>query len=217
MRKIFASATITVALCSLAISAAPALGLEFEGETGSSLTSSTTAQIIHLGTYLGNSRWVECSKVKIKASPKAGAFTKLGTTLEEYPTCSYNRELKSESVETMDTCTITLESADLVEFTEEEFGEGRAKFGCTLEFDNVSGKGCKIEIEKPGATVPEYLWTNLDGTPKHYESLIQLKLKNLEYKIEAFGSGVCKSSGSGSNGEYDGSIPIRYVTIFPEF
>ena len=213
MRKIFVSATITAALCSLAISVAPALGLEFEGETGSSLTSSTTAQIIHLGT----SRWVECSKVKIKASPKVGSFTKLSTTLEEYPTCSYNRELASESVETMDACTITLESADLVELTEEEFGEGHAKFGCILEFDNVSGKGCKIEIEKPGAAVPEYVWTNLDGTPKHYESLIQLKLKNLEYKIEAFGGGVCKSSGSGSNGEYDGSIPIRYVTIFPEF
>jgi hypothetical protein len=217
MRKIFVSATVMVALCSLAISVAPALGLEFEEETGSSTTSSTTAQIIHLGTYLGTSRWVECSKVEINASPKVGSFTKLSTTLKEYPTCSYNRELTSESVETMDACTITLESADLVELAEEEFGEGRAKFGCTLEFDNVGGKGCKIEIYKPGAAVPEYVWTNLDGTPKHYESLIQLKLKNLEYKIEAFGGGVCKSSGSGSNGEYDGSIPIRYVTIFPEF
>jgi hypothetical protein len=209
MKKIFVSATVMAALCSLAISVAPALGLEFEGETGSSKTSSTTAQIIKLGT----SGWVECLKVKMKASPKAGAFTKLSTTLEEYTTCSYNHELKSESVETADACTIALESADLVELTEEEFGEGRAKFTCTLEFEPVVGV-CEVEIKGPTAAQPEYAWTNLDGTPGHYESLIHFRLENLKYTIKGTG---CKTSGSGSNGKYEGSIPIQYVTIFPEF
>lgn len=216
MRKLFVSAMAMAALCSLAISVAPALGLEFEGEVGLSITKSTTAQIIQLGTYLGNSRWVECFKVEMKASVKAGASTKLATTLEEYETCIYNRELKSEIVETGGACSITLESTDLVELTEEEFGEGRAKF-CKLEFASASGKGCEITIEGSTTAVPEYVWKNLDGTPKHYESLIQLKLKNLKYTIANLGGTTCKSSGTGSNGEYEGSIPIRYVTIFPEF
>jgi hypothetical protein len=218
MRKIFVSATVMTALCSLAISVTPALGLEFEGEAGSSKTNSTTAQIIHLGT---SSRWVECSKVTMKASVKAGAFTKLTTTLEEYKGCSYNREMVSESVETTATCTIVLESADLVELVEEEFGEGRAKFGCTLEFEGTSHNGCTVEIEGSGGVAePEYVWTNLDGESGHYESLIQLKLKNLDYRIIPSKAGaVCKSSivGTSTNGEYDGSIPIQYVTIFPEF
>jgi hypothetical protein len=215
MRKILVSATVMATLCSLAISVAPALGLEFEGEGTYSRAKSTAAQIIHLGTYLGNPRWVECSNVTTTAIPKVGAFTKLNATLEEYPTCSYNRELASESIKATDECTIALESADLVELAEEEFGAGRAKFTCVLEFESSH---CKIEIEKPGAAQPEYVWKNLDGTLGHYESLVQLKLKNLEYKIEPSKPGaVCKSSGSGSNGEYDGSILIQEVTIFPEF
>jgi hypothetical protein len=218
MRKIFVSATVAAVLCSLAISVAPALGLEFEGEATYSRTSSTTAQIVHLGTYLGNPRWVECAKMKTTAYPDVGPFTELEMTLEEYTTCSYNRELASEIVKPSMSCGITLESADLVELAEEEFGEGRAKFSCHLEFKNASG--CKVEVEKSGGVAqPEYVWTNLDGESGHYESLIQLKLKNLEYRIKAVTGGVCKSSiiGTSTNGEYDGSIPVQYATIFPEF
>lgn len=215
MRKIFVSATAAVALCSLVISVAPALGLEFEGEATYSRTSSTTAQIIHLGP----SRWVECAKMKATAYPEIGPFTELPMALEEYTMCTYNRELASEIVKPPSTsCGIMLESADLVELVEEEFGEGRATFGCDLVFKNASG--CKVEIEKPGGVAePEYVWTNLDGESGHYESLIQLKLKNLEYKIKAVSGGVCKSSivGTSTNGEYDGSIPVLYATIFPEF
>jgi hypothetical protein len=214
MRKTFISATVIAALCSLAISVAPALGLEFEGEATFSGTSSTTAQIIHLGTSL---RWVECLKVKMNASLEVGPFTELEMTLKEYETCSYSREMTSEVVKPSSSCTITLESADLVELVEEEFGEGHAKFGCTLTF---KGANCVVEIEKSGGVAePEYVWKNLDGESKHYESLIQLKLKNLEYRIKTVTGHVCKSSflGTNTNGEYDGSIPIERVTIFPEF
>jgi hypothetical protein len=208
MRKLFVSATVMAALCSLTISVAPALGLEFEGETGSSKTKSTTAQIIRLGT----SGWVECLKMTMKASPKVGASTKLPVTLEEPTTCSYNHNLIDESV-TFSSCTIALESADLVELTEEEFGEGRAKF-CTLYVEPVGGTICEIEITAPTTALPEYAWTNLDGTPGHYESLIHFKIENLKYTITGTG---CKTNGSGSNGKYEGSIPIKYATIFPEF
>lgn len=216
MRRIFVSATAMAALCSLVVSVAPALGLEFEGEATYSKRPSTTAQIIHLGT----SRWVECAKMEMTASPKVGAFTKLPISLEDYAMCTYNREMVSEVVEPISlSCGITLESADLVELTEEEFGEGRAKFGCTLEFQSTSHSGgCKVEVYKPGAAQPEFTWVNLDGESGHYDSLIELKLKNLEYNIEPSKAGaVCKSSTTGSNGEYDGSAPVERATIFPEF
>ena len=151
--------------------------------------------------------------MKIKASPEVGSFTKLTVELEEYTTCSYNHNMKDESV-TVTGCTIELESADLVELAEEEFGEGHAKFGCTLYVEPVGGAVCEIEISGPAAAQPEYIWTNLDGTPKHYESLVHFKLENLKYTIKGTG---CKTSGSGSNGKYEGSAPIERVTIFPEF
>jgi hypothetical protein len=154
----------------------------------------------------------------MKASPKVGGFSKLPVTLEEPTTCSYNHNLIDEPV-SLTTCPITLESTDLTELVEEEFGEGRAKFGCILEVENTTGKGCGIEIEKPGAAQPEYLWKNLDGEHGHYESLIQFKLKNLDYTISTLsGGGSCATNGdSGSNGEYKGSIPVQEVTVFPEF
>jgi hypothetical protein len=215
MRKIFVAATVTAALCSLAISVAPALGLEFEGEGTFSETSSSTAPTIFLGS--GSAGRVECSKMTMKATLKVGAFTKLHGSLEKYTTCKYIHGLANEpvSVQTL-ACAITLESADLVELAEEEFGEGRVKF-CQLEIENVSG-GCFVEIGGTTAALPEYEWLNLNGTLGRYESLIHFTIGGLEYKVTKVGSAACKTAGdSGSDGKYEGSIPIKSVTIFPEF
>jgi hypothetical protein len=214
MRKIFVSATVAAALCSLAISATPALGLEFESEGTYSKTSSTTEQTIQLGT----SGWLECAKMEMKTTDlTVGALTELEVQLEKYTTCSYHNKLEVESVSGTTAC-ITLESADLEEQVEEKFDKGRLTFGCTLKFKNVSGTGCQVEIFPARAALPEYEWINLDGTPKHYESLIHFKIETLEYAVKKIGSAACKGAGAtGSDAEYDGSIPISYVTIFPEF
>jgi hypothetical protein len=206
MRKIFVSATATAALCSLAISVAPALGLEFESEATFSETPSSTAQVIQLGT----SGWVECFKMTMTASPALGASTKLKAKLEKYTTCSYNHNEKGEPV-TVSNCLIVLESADLVELSEEEFAEGHAKLNCNLKITHIVGV-CEIKIEEPTTALPEYAWTNINATLGHYESLIQFRLEKLKYTITGTGCGS-----SGINGEYEGSIPIKYVTIFPEF
>lgn len=204
MRKIFVSATIMAALCSLAFSAAPALGLEFESETSSpSETSSSTAQIIQLGT----SGWVECLKMSMTASPELGASKKLKAKLEKYTTCSYNHNETAEVV-SVSNCLIVLESAALVELSEEEFAEGHVKLNCKLKIEHVGG--CEIVIEEPTTASREYAWTNIDATLGRYESLLQFRLEKLKYTIKGTGCGS-----NGSNGEYEGSIPIKYVTIFP--
>jgi len=210
MRKIFVSATVAAALCSLAISVAPALGLEFEGEATYSKTKSTTKQTIQL-----SSGWVECEKIEMTTEPTVGAFTELEVQLEKYTTCTYHHKLVAESVSTVGCTPITLQSADLEEKSEEVFYKGRLTF-CTLKF---KGNGCLVEIWGPRATaLPEYEWVNLNGTPKHYESLIKFRIEKLEYEVTKIGGAACNSTGTkGSDGEYEGSIPIKYVTIFPEF
>jgi hypothetical protein len=217
MRKIFVSATVTAALCSLAISVAPAVGLEFETETGESTTKSNTTPTptIFLGT--GSAGRVECSKMTMKASLKAGASTKIHASLSEFTTCKYLHGLANESVSlSTAACGITLESADLVETAEEEFADGRAKF-CELEFEPVGASGCEVDI-KPSGAQPEYEWLNLNGTLGHYESLVHFAIGGLEYEVKKPGSAACKTAGdSGIDGKYESSIPIRYVTIFPEF
>jgi hypothetical protein len=215
MRKIFVSATVTAALCLLAISVAPALGLEFEGEATYSKTSSTTAQTIQLGAF----GWVECAKMEMTASPKVGAFTTLGVQLEKYTTCSYHHGVAVESVSDTAACTpITLESADLEELAEEEFGKGRVKVRCEFVFKPGSGYGCQVEIWAPRTALPEYEWINLDGTPKRYASLIHFKIEGLEYEIREPGSIACKTAGdSGSDGDYVGSMSISYVIVPPVF
>lgn len=214
MRKIFVSATVMAALCSLAISVAPALGLEFESEATYSKTSSTTKQTIQLGAF----GWVECTKMEMTTEPKVGVFTTLEVQLEKYTTCSYHHGVADEPVSGPKLCApIKLESTDLEELTEEEFDKGRLKFGCTLEFEKVGG-GCRVEIWGPHSALPEYEWINLDGTPKHYASLIRFKIENLEYEITKVGSAACTSAvNTGSDGDYVGSIPISYVIVPPVF
>jgi hypothetical protein len=95
MRKILVSSTVTAALCSLAISVAPALGLEFESEGTFSSTSSTEKTTVQLGT----SGWLECEKMSMKTVMlTVGALTDIELELEKYTTCHYHNKLETESV-----------------------------------------------------------------------------------------------------------------------
>jgi hypothetical protein len=204
MIKMFVSAAVTAALCSLAISVAPAFGQdsEFASESATvTTTTSSTAQIIRLGT----SGWVECPEITMKSSPTLGASTTLKLKIETYTGCVYNHNLKSEPTTPETKCPIVLESADLEELFANEFAEGLAKFHCTLKITGIGG--CKIAIEEPTTALPEYAWTNTDTTSGHYKSLLKLRLEKLQY---SFSSG-CGSSGT--NGEWNGSIPIEHVIV----
>jgi hypothetical protein len=207
MRRIFVPAMIAVALCSLTIAVAPALGQdsEFSSETSlASETTSSTAQVIRLGT----SGWVECLKIKLKASPTLGVSTTLKVKVESYTTCSYSHSLKSEAITTIEPkCPIVLESEFLEELSVTEFGEGLAKFHCELKITGAAG--CKIVVKEPATALPEFAWTNTNTTSGHYESLLKLRLEKLGYTI----SSGCGSNGT--NGEYDVSVPIEHVIVLP--
>lgn len=203
MGRHFVALSVVIGLCSLTIPAAPTLGFEFESETSSpSTTTSSTAQVIQLGA----SGWVECLKMEMTASPTAGALTKLKVKLEKYTTCSYSHNMKSEIV-TVSNCLAVVESAALVELSEVEFAEGRAKLNCKIKIEHPGG--CLITIEEPTTALPEYAWEDINSTAGHWESLIKFRLENLKYTISS-GCGT-----SGTNGEYLGSVPIDHVTIFP--
>lgn len=206
MRKTFVTATVTAAVCSLAISVAPALGQdsEFSSETlSTSETTSSTAQIFRVGT----SGWVECAKIKLKSSPELGVSTTLKVKIESYTTCSYNHSLLSEVVTTIEPkCPVVLESELLEELSVTEFGEGLAKFHCTLKFFTSL---CKVEFEEHLPALPEFAWTNTNTTAGHFESLLKMRMEKLTYKI----SSGCGSNGT--NGEWDGSIPIEHVIVLP--
>jgi hypothetical protein len=210
MRQTFvlATAMATAALCSLAISAVPALGFEFEFDSetsSSSVTTSSTALVIQLGT----SGSVECSSIKLKASPVLGVSATLKARIEEPSvTCIYNDNAKlvSEQIEKFEPkCPIFLESEKLEELSATDFNEGLAELNCTLK---IKTKGCNLTV---GPTSPsrEYEWGDTDLTLGHYESLLTLELKKVKYTI----SSGCGSSGT--SGEFNVSIPIEHVIIPP--
>ncbi len=203
MRKTFVLAFATTALCSLAISAGPAFGHEFDGET-SSPTTTKTAQIIQLG-----SNWVECDELETTASPASGLSSRLKIKWEKFTGCSYNYGLAGHPViEIHKKCSVELTSTNLAEVFTNEFDEGRAKPECIFQI--VTAK-CKIVISEPTAFLPEFEWRNTDLTSGHFESLLIFRLEKLSYTItEAEGAG-CGSSGT--NGEYDGSMPIKGVIV----
>jgi hypothetical protein len=206
MRKIFVSATAMAVLCSSVISVAPALGLEFESDSATATeTTSSTAQVIPLGT----SRWVECLKITMKTSQEPVVSPQLKVKIETYTTCSYSHNLKSEVTTPSPKCPMVLESAALVELSEVEFAEGLAKLHCELKFKHTGG--CEIVIKEPTTALLEYAWTNTDTKFGNYESLLKLRLEKLQYTI----TGATGCAASGTNGEYDGSIPIDHVIVPP--
>lgn len=205
MRKIFVSAAVTAAICSLAISVTPALGLthEFYGDTSSPTeATSSTAPVFQLGS----SGWVECSKIKITADPTTVTEQKLKLKMEEFTTCSYNHNQTSDPVAVSPKCPIVMKSTNLAEEFTNEFSEGRAKLECNLHFTDASKK-CEIVMKEPATVVPEFAWRNTDTTFGHYESLLLLRLEKLTYTI----SSACGSNGT--NGEIDYSIPIVGVIV----
>jgi hypothetical protein len=107
-------------------------------------------------------------------------------------------------------CPILLESNVLEEISINEFAEGLARFNCTLKITTVGS--CKIEIEEHTAPTSEFAWTNTNTTTGHYESLLKFRLDKLEYTISPSGCGS-----GGTNGEYDGSIPVEHVIVLPTF
>jgi hypothetical protein len=209
MSKLLVSATVTAALCSLAISVAPALGQlsEFESESSSaSEAPSTTAQVFRVGS----SGWVECLKIKVKASPVFGPQTTLKVKLKSYTSCSYSHGMTSKPITNVPPeCPIVLESNVLEEIGVNEFAEGLAKFHCNLKF--ITAGPCEIVIdETTTGAVPEFAWTNTNTTTGHYESLLKFRLEKLEYTITGTGCGS-----SGTNGEYVGSVPVEHVIVLP--
>jgi hypothetical protein len=107
-------------------------------------------------------------------------------------------------------CPILLESEVLEEISVTEFAEGLARFDCEPKILTV-GK-CEIVIEEHPTPLPRFAWTNTDTTSGHYESLLKFRLEKLKYTISGpLGCG----DGSGTNGEYDGSIPIEHVIVLP--
>ena len=207
MRKILVSATVTAALCWLSLSAAPALGFEFESETSSPTnTTPSTDLVIQLGT----SGSVECSTLKLESSPTLGSSDILHVKIQEPTGCFFNDNAKgaSEKVKTTQSCPLILESTDLVEVSDTEFAEGLAEFVCKPKFENTAGT-CTVELEKTTVPIREYEWYDTNNTLHHYESVLKLELKNMKYKIKS----GCGSNGT--NGELDLTAPIKYVVVPP--
>ena len=207
MRKILVPATITAALCSLSLSAAPALGFEFESETSSSTeTTSSTDLVIQLGT----SGSVECSPPKLESSPTLGSSDELKVKILGLSGCSFNDNAKgkNEPGTIAQHCPLILESADLVEVSDTEFAEGRAEFICRPEFVNTAGT-CTVKLEKTTSPIREFEWYDTNDTLHHYESVLKIELKKMEYKIKS----GCGSNGT--NGELDLTAPIKYVVVPP--
>jgi hypothetical protein len=75
-----------------------------------------------------------------------------------------------------------------------------------------------VEIWAPHSALSEFEWKNLNGEPKHYESLIHFKIAGMNYAVKKIGSAACKAANNmETDAEYDGEIPIKEVTILPEF
>jgi hypothetical protein len=212
MRNILVSATVTAALCSLSISAAPALGFAFESETSSSTeTTPSTDLVIQLGT----SGSVECSTLKLKSSPAFGSSETLHVQIKEPTGCIFNNNAKqvSETAAIISTgsgknCPIELESEQLIELSETEFAEGFAEVGCHPQFKTTLNS-CTVELEEPTAHIREFEWYDTNDTLHHYESVLKLKLKKVKYTI----SSGCGSGGI--NGELHLTAPIKYVVVPP--
>ena len=70
---------------------------------------------------------------------------------------------------------------------------------------------CKIVISEATAFLAQSKWRNTDLTSGHFESLLIFRLEKLSYTItEAEGAGC---GAGGTNGEYDGSMPIKGVIV----
>jgi hypothetical protein len=208
MRKILVPATIAAALCSLSLSAAPALGFEFESETSSSTeTTSSTDLVIQLGT----SGSVECSPPKLESSPTLGSSDVLKVKIGEPSGCFFNDNAKgkSEGGTIKQSCPLILESTDLVEVSDTEFAEGRAEFVCKLKFETSGSPTCTVKLEKTTSPIREFEWYDTNNTLHHYESVLMIELKGMEYKI----SSGCGSNGT--NGQLDLTAPIKYVVVPP--
>jgi hypothetical protein len=205
MRKIFVSAAATATLCSLALSVTPALGFhEFLGDrTSSETATSNTTQTFQLGPE----DWVECAKFEIKYTPEIKLSSKLKVKLANYTTCVYNHPSESLIVQKSSTLcnTVTLKSSALKETFTNEFAEGLASQECNLQFETTS---CIVEIKEPAPQrlLTEFQWRNKDTIVGHYESLLLFRLEGMEYTIKTIKGTGCGSSGT--NGEYNGSIPL---------
>jgi hypothetical protein len=203
MGKIFVWAAVTASLCSLAISVTPAFGHEFDSETVSLVTTkSNTAQIFWFG-----SNWVECFTVEMEATPALGLSSRLKVKLKEYTGCVYNYSLKSHLVTFISPdCVVELASAGLVEVSKNEFDGGFAKPECKFE---IRTSVCEIVIKKPTTTLPEFEWENTNTTPGRFESLLTFRLEKLEYTI----TGPAECGSNGTDGEYDGAVPVDDMIV----
>jgi hypothetical protein len=206
MRQLFASAAITAALCSLAISVAPALGYEFHGDRTTMVTAvSHTTQIFQLGA----SDWVECTELEAKFTPELTGSPKLKLKLTYPPsTCVYNHPSESQIVsETHENCPVALKSTALKKAFGKEFDEGLLSLECNLRFKTRAG--CEIAIkEHITPLLSEFEWRDEDTVSGDYESHLLFRLEKMEYTVTGLGCGS-----SGTNGEYNGSIFLDGVIV----
>ncbi len=204
MRKIFVSAVMTV-LCAPAISATPAVGHEFYGDSPFALEAISNATQTF---QLGSTDSLECSKLALTYSPALGASSKLALVVNSYGSagkCIFNHSSVSEGAMMGTTgCEFVLGSSMLKERFANNFIDGTLGLECTIGFETTS---CGGRILK-NSSLSEFGWENINTVLGLYDSELFFDLGGMHYEIVGTGCGS-----SGTSGEYHGSIQLEGVIV----